>query len=301
MVPNYEILSGCCMKQMCLLGDGTVNLTVTSPPYFQQKDYGHDLQIGWENSLGEYLSKMRRVLDSLYRLTAPTGSAFIVVGDSYAEGTMQLVPQRLACLAADCGWLVRNDLIWLKTDAAPGRGPNRWRLTHEHILFLVKSLQGYVFHEKAIRKPYSEATLKRWGNGQRYGGPKAKTLPGLSDKKNKGKGNRFPVGKSFRLNPDGTLPSDVIQCPSGRTPLDHYATFPSALIESFVLAASDEGALVFDPFAGTGTTGEVAIRHGRRFLGIELSDHYAEIARGRLAAVVCSQPEPPLGESATRT
>ena len=142
----------------------------------------------------------------------------------------------------------------------------------------MKSLNGYVFNEKAIRQPYSEATLKRWGKGQKYGGPKAKTLP-------KAKGNRFPVGKSFRLNPDGTLPSDVIQCPSGRSSLDHYATFPPSLIETFVLAASNEGDLVFDPFAGTGTTGEVALRHGRRFFGIELSDHYVSIARKRLATV----------------
>ena len=288
MPKHHTLVAGCCLEQMSSLRDASVNLTVTSPPYFQQKDYGNDLQIGWEDSLDEYLAKMRKVLEGLYRLTAGTGSAFVIVGDSYAGGTMQLVPQRLACMATECGWLIRNDLIWFKTDAAPGRGPNRWRLTHEHILFLVKSLNGYVFNEKAIRQPYSEATLKRWGKGQKYGGPKAKTLPTVSDKKDKAKGNRFPVGKSFRLNPDGTLPSDVIQCPSGRSSLDHYATFPPSLIETFVLAASNEGDLVFDPFAGTGTTGEVALRHGRRFFGIELSDHYVSIARKRLATVECS-------------
>lgn len=285
MNTTHTIVSGCCLEQMCLLNDESVDLTVTSPPYFQQKDYGSNLQIGWEDSLEAYLSKMRRVLESLYRLTLPNGSVFVVVGDSYAAGAMQLVPQRLACIAADCGWLIRNDLIWHKTDAAPGRAPNRWRLTHEHILFLVKSLNGYVFHESAIRQPYAEATLKRWGKGQRYGGPKAKTQPRSIGKKENSKGNRFPDGRSFRLNPDGTLPSDVINCASGRSSLDHYATFPSSLIETFILAASNEGALVFDPFAGTGTTGEVALRHGRRFLGIDVSELYVSIARERLESL----------------
>jgi DNA modification methylase len=285
MQNSHRLVAGCCLQQMSAIRNESVNLTVTSPPYFQQKDYGNDLQIGWEDSLDAYLAKMRKVLEGLYRLTAVSGSAFVVVGDSYVRGTMQLVPQRLACMAAECGWFIRNDLIWFKTDAAPGRGPNRWRMTHEHILFLVKSRSGYIFNEKAIRKPYSEATLRRWGKGQQYGGPKARTLPMVSDKKEKAKGNRFPVGRSFRLNPDGTMPSDVIQCPSGRSSLDHYATFPPSLIETFVLAASNKGDLVFDPFAGTCTTGEVALRHGRKFYGIELSDHYVSIGRKRLATV----------------
>lgn len=288
MNTTHTIVSGCCLEQMCLLNDESVDLTVTSPPYFKQKNYGSDLQIGWEASLEAYLFKMRRVLESLYRLTASHGSVFVVVGDSYAAGTMQLVPQRLACIAVECGWLIRNDLIWYKTDAAPGRAPNRWRLTHEHVLFLVKSSKGYVFHENAIRQPYSGATLKRWGKGQRYGGPKAKTQPKSSGTKENSKGNRFRDGQSFSLNPDGTLPSDVINCASGRSSLDHYATFPASLIETFVLAASNEGALVFDPFAGTGTTGDVALRHSRRFLGIDVSEHYVRIARERLASIQCA-------------
>lgn len=267
----------------------SVDLTVTSPPYFQQKDYGDDRQIGWESSRDEYLRKMTRFMQLLWGLTAPSGSAFVVIGDSYCRGTMQLIPQRLACIAADLGWHIRNDLIWSKTDAAPGRAPNRWRFTHEHVLFLTKSPNAYVFDEPVIRQPYSTATLKRWGRGQRYGGPKASRQPAESSKKGKSKGNRLPAGKSFVLNPEGTMPSDVIQMASGRSKFKHYATFPLALAETFVVAASGPDALVFDPFTGTGTTGEAALRRGRRFLGIELSAEYAEIARGRLSSAV-SEP-----------
>lgn len=293
MARRCKIICGCCLDEMAALAPESVDLTVTSPPYFQQKDYGDDRQIGWESSLDEYLRKMTRLLELMHRLTVAEGSAFLVVADTYDRGTMQLVPQRLACVATDIGWYMRNDLIWVKTDAAPGRTDKRWRYTHEHVLFLTKSSQSYWFDDSAIRQPYAEATLKRWGNGQRYGGPKAMTGSTDGSKKQKAKGNRFPAGKSFVLNPKGTLPSDVIQLPSGRSKFAHYATFPPALAESFVLAASPPGGLVFDPFTGTGTTGEVALKHGRRFLGVELSAEYAAIATERLvgaSAALSSQP-----------
>jgi DNA modification methylase len=286
MAKRYSVICGCCLEKMAALEPGSVDLTVTSPPYFQLKDYGDDRQIGWESSRDEYLGKMTRFMLLLRGLTAPSGSAFIVIGDSYDRGTMQLIPQRLACIAADMGWHIRNDLIWSKTDAAPGKTPNRWRFTHEHILFLTKSPNAYVFDDAAIRQPYSVATLRRWGKGQRYGGPKAKKRPAEWGKKQQAKGNRLAAGKSFVLNPGGTLPSDVIQLPSGRSKFKHYATFPLALAETFVVAASGPDALVFDPFTGSGTTGEAALRRGRRFLGIELSAEYAAIARGRLSEVV---------------
>jgi DNA modification methylase len=76
----------------------------------------------------------------------------------------------------------------------------------------------------------------------------------------------------------------VIDCATARSRLDYFATFPIELIEKFVLATSDAGDLVLDPFAGTATTGAAAVRHGRRFLGIELNPTYAKIARDRLDA-----------------
>lgn len=285
MLNPYNVVHGCCLQHIRTINDGHIDLTVTSPPYFQQKDYGNDLQLGWEPTLAQYLEKLSFLFQELFRVTADHGSAFVVVGDTYEQGSMQLVPQRLACIAQECGWLIRNDLIWAKSDAAPGRAPRRWRFTHEHILFMVKSLGAYVFHEDVIRQPYSDATLKRWANGQKYGGPKSLASVPTSNKKAKSRGNRFNKGKSFTLNPSGTLPADVITRAAGRTALRHYATFPPALIETFVLAASNANAMVFDPFCGSGTTGEVAIRNGRRFLGIEISDQYVEIARDRLSSL----------------
>jgi DNA modification methylase len=215
------------------------------------------------------------VFDGLFRVTKPMGSCFFVVGDTYVNKSLQLVPQRLAIAACDAGWTLRNDLIWSKSDAAPDGAADRWRFAHEHILFLTKQARGYTFHADEIRVPYSPVTLRRWANGQQYGGDKAQDEAGP-------KGQRFKRGKTFKLHEKGTLPRDVVECATARSRLDHFATFPLDLIEQFVLATSNKGDLVFDCFAGTATTGVAALRNQRRFLGIELNAEYAKIARDRL-------------------
>src|SRR5438094_8878689 len=115
------------------------------------------------------------------------------------------------------------------------------------------------FRADAIRVPHSAVTKRRWGNGQRYGGRKAKDEAGPD-------GQRFKRGKTFRLNEKGALPRDVLEFPTARSSLDHFATFPPALVEKLLLATTDEGDLVLDPFAGPATTGVVAISHRRPFL-----------------------------------
>jgi DNA modification methylase len=188
----------------------------------------------------------------------------------------------LAIAACEVGWTIRNDLIWAKTDAAPDGACDRWRFSHEHILFLTKSARGYKFNADEIRVPYSPVTLRRWAGGQQYGGYKAKDEAGP-------RGQRFKKGKTFKLHDKGTIPRDVVECATARSKLDHFATFPLELIEQFVLATTDLGDLVFDPFAGTATSGVAAIRRGRRFLGIELNPQYTKIARARLKTVAIAE------------
>lgn len=271
------ILEGSVESRLAEIADGSVQTTVTSPPYFRQKDYHAAGQLGWESSVGEYVGKMSKLFEQLWRVTKPSGTCFFVVGDSYVNKALQLVPQRLAIAAADVGWTVRNDLIWAKTDAAPDGAADRWRFSHEHVLFMTKSARGYKFDADAIRVPYSPVTLRRWAGGQQYGGDKAKDQAGP-------KGQRFKKGKTFKLHAKGTLPRDAIECATARSKLDHFATFPEELIERFLLATTDPGDLVLDCFAGTGTTGVAALRNGRRFLGVELNPQYARIARSRLKA-----------------
>lgn len=270
-----QLVHGRAEAELGRLPANSVATTITSPPYFRQKDYKVAGQIGWEESVEAYIERIAAVLRQVWRVTAASGSCFVVVGDSYVNKSLQLVPQRLAIAASDIGWTVRNDLIWAKTDAAPDGAADRWRFSHEHILFLTRRPRGYKFKPDAIRVPYSPQTLRRWANGQAYGGKKAQQQAGPL-------GQRFKRGKTFRLNPAGAVARDVLQYPTARSPLDHFATYPLELVERLLLATTDEGDLVLDPFAGTATTGVAALGNGRRFIGIELNPDYVRIARQRL-------------------
>jgi site-specific DNA-methyltransferase (adenine-specific) len=248
-----------------------VALTVTSPPYYRHRDYGVRGQIGREATLDLYLCEITSVLRETLRVTDDAGSCFFVVGDSYLNRRLLLVPHRIALAAADVGWTVRNDLIWHKKDPAPESPRDRWRSGHEHILFLTKQPKGYRFNPNAIRVPHAPATLRRWGGGQVYDGAKSRDRGSELD-------SRMRHGKSFSLNPKGCLPIDVWSLACANASARHYATFPESLVERMILACSRPGDLVLDPFVGSGTTCAVALRLGRRCLGIELNPEYAAIA-----------------------
>ncbi len=272
---KHCIIRGDAATELAKMKPESVALTVTSPPYFKHRDYGADGQIGQERSLAEYLNNMKSVLEGLLRVTTASGSCFIVVGDTYRAGKLLLVPHRLAIVATEIGWNVRNDIIFHKLDPAPDSAKNRWRAGHEHILFLAKVPTGYVFNDKAVRVPYSSVTIRRWGNGQTYGGQK-------SESRARRNGPRIGHGKRFALNPDGCVPTDVWSLPNGNSSAKHYAAFSQGLVARIIEACSNEGDTVLDPFVGSGTTAVVAKALGRRCLGIELNREYAQMARNAL-------------------
>lgn len=252
-----------------------VALTVTSPPYYQHRDYGVRGQIGRESTLEGYLERIQAILVELFRVTDEAGACFFVIGDTYRNRKLLLVPHRIALLADSIGWTVRNDVIWNKTDPAPESPRNRWRSGHEHILFLTKRSAGYRFNADAVRVPYSEATQRRWGAGQSYGGPKSRDRKDARD-------SRMRDGQTFKLNPRGCLPTDVWSLPASNTSDRHYAAFPEQLVRPIIEACSDAGDLVVDPFAGSGTTCRVAVSLGRRCLGIDLNPQYVALASASL-------------------
>lgn len=268
-VHHTDALEGCRS-----LEDESVNQVVFSPPYWKQKDYGTDLQIGFSESRGEYLEYLHDLFAELRRAATTAATLFVIVGDTIRDGECQLIPHRIAILLQDTGWHVRNTLIWNKSDAAPRRCSRQWRPVHEHILFAAKNIRSQTFNEDAIRIPYSPRTLRRWGQGQTYGGSKSgRTGP---------KGQAFPRGKSFTLNPKGTIAGDVITHATSQSRDRHFATFPEALVSRLIEAGSNEGDLVLDPFCGTGTTGIAAMKLGRRFLGFDVNTEYLNLATSNL-------------------
>jgi len=177
---------------------------------------------------------------------------FLVIGDTYRNRRLLLVPHRIAIHADSIGWTVRNDIIWKKTDPAPESPRNRWRSGHEHILFLTKRATGYRFNTDAVRVPYAAATLRRWGAGQSYGGPKSRQRKDAKD-------SRMRDGQTFKLNSRGCLPTDVWTLPASNTSQHHYAAFPEQLVRPIIEACSHPGDLVIDPFVDSGTVCRAAV------------------------------------------
>ena len=117
-------------------------------------------QIGRESTAELYLRHIKAVLIQILRVTNDAGSCFLVIGDSYVNRRLLLIPHRIALAAVDAGWTVRNDLIWHKKDPPPESPRDRWRSAHEHILFLTKQPKGYRFNADQIRVPHALARPK---------------------------------------------------------------------------------------------------------------------------------------------
>jgi site-specific DNA-methyltransferase (adenine-specific) len=130
-VVGDRIICGDAKQVLRTLPDGIVDLTVTSPPYFLHRDYGVNGQLGREATVHDYVRHIRGVLKELLRVTAETGACFFVIGDTYRQQKLLLVPHRIAIAADQLGWTVRNDLIWSKLDPAPESPRNRWRSAQE--------------------------------------------------------------------------------------------------------------------------------------------------------------------------
>ena len=101
MADEHRIMRGDAGECLATLADDSVDLVITSPPYFRHRDYGVERQIGAEATVSEYVAKLRAVLAELLRVTEPTGSCFFVVGDTYWKQKLLLVPHRLALGIAD--------------------------------------------------------------------------------------------------------------------------------------------------------------------------------------------------------
>ena len=277
MTSDSPIICGDAEATLRTLPAKSVALTVTSPPYFRHRDYNVAGQLGQESTLSEYLTRLGRVLSELLRVTDDVGCCFLVIGDSYTNRRLQLVPHRLAILATDLGWTVRNDIIWRKASPPPESVKNRWRSGHEHVLFMTKRPSGYRFNTDVIRIPHSAETIRRWGAGQSYGGSKSQQRRHPDD-------SRMRDGQVFQLNPKGCLPTDVWQLAAANLSSLHFAAFPAELAHLAIKACSDSGDLILDPFVGSGTTCVAALQNNRRCLGIELNPEFAAMARAAVSA-----------------
>jgi DNA modification methylase len=206
------------------------------------------------------------------------------------------IPWRLAFALQNDGWWLRQDIIWHKPNPIPESITDRCTKAHEYIFLLSKSAT-YYFDADAIKEP---ASLNTHDRGSNPVNPKAKwkTPDGWDTSKGEGGHGAFhrkgrEAGKvkqneSFSAalvgKPDNRNKRSVWTVGTQAFPEAHFATFPEKLIEPCILAGCPAGGTVLDPFSGSGTTGVVALRYHRNYIGIELSAEYAAMSERRITS-----------------
>ena len=166
-------------------------------------------------------------------------------------------------LRAD-GWYLRQDIIWHKPNPMPESVKDRCTKSHEYIFLLSKS-KYYYYDNEAIKEP-----AKDWGTRDRSKGKYHNEGTGLQP--------HSGLEKSYPTKNKRSVWSVTNKPYKGA----HFATFPADLIEPCILAGSEKGDIVLDPFMGSGTTAVVAKSHGRHYMGCELHEDYGKLIQKRL-------------------
>ena len=292
----------------------SVQMCVTSPPYYGLRDYGADGQIGVEQSPEEYIARLTEVFAEVHRVLKDDGTLWLNIADSYAgsgKGPMTLaveangknkdlydmksriyevpkkwkgvkpkdmigIPWMLAFALREFGYYLRSDIIWHKTNCLPESVKDRPSKCYEHIFLLSKSPK-YYFDYKAIREPIKDVTAERYKRGR------------SDNSKYYGKGNALlqninrPHDDYSMFDQQYRRKRDVWEVSTNTYKMDeHFAMFPEKLIEPCILAGSRAGDTVLDPFFGSGTTGAVAKRLGREYIGIEINPVFCKKAGLRI-------------------
>ncbi len=274
------ILCGEALAELQKLPDALVDCIVTSPPYYGQREYRGEGEIGREATPQEYVARLAAVFREARRVLKPTGTCWLVLGDKYQSGQLLGMPWRVALALMDDGWTLRRDIIWHKPNAMPSAAKTRPTVDHEYVFFLVRSA-NYYYDADAIREPhvtFSEQSRMKGGRKhffQRGGTPEAG--------KNGGAINLHDGRWDQAFHPQGRNKRTVWSIPLSKFREAHFAVFPEALVETCLAAGCPAGGLVLDPFLGSGTTAMVAKRLSRRYLGIDCVAEYCAMAQRRLA------------------
>jgi DNA modification methylase len=299
-----------CLETLKKMPNDYLDCVISSPPYWQLRDYGYDGQWGLEPTFQQYLEHLWEMMDEIYRVLKPNGTCWINLGDTYnnsgwagdrkdkyadqpivASGTkagrggqkgfpdkcLILIPHRFAIGCIDRGWIMRNDIIWAKRNGMPEPVNDRFTKKHEYIFLMTKS-KKYYFDLDAIRDKHI------WENDKRNDGKRheyKEDAKSHNDDKVGAKGVSFnPLGKNT-----GTV-SDFWDIKTKPSSVKHYASYNVELITKPILAGCPEGGLIYDPFMGSGTTAIHSIMNNRNFIGSEMSADYLEIANKRISEVL---------------
>ena len=141
--------------------DESVDMCITSPPYYNLRDYKNTGQIGAEASVDLFVSNLCEVFDEVHRVLKPTGSCWVNIGDTYDKKRLLQVPSRFEIAMSDRGWYLRNEIIWNKPNPQPISSKDRFWTNHEKMFWFVKKLKGYYFDRVPTLEPWAEVTIRR--------------------------------------------------------------------------------------------------------------------------------------------
>ena len=323
-----KIICGDALTVLRTLPDKCCRCCVTSPPYFNLRDYGVAGQIGLEPTMQEYIARLVEVFAEVKRVLADDGTLWVNIADSYGQnfrwgnkekasskqlsnrGTVAFmdkskkmnlpnknlmgIPWRLAFSLQDSGWILRQDIVWAKTNCMPESVRDRCTKSHEYI-FLLSKQQRYYFNSEAILEPAvgfnnepiagsigafgQEQSRRRKGNSKTFRGGKY-TAQNTFD--NSRELSRDSHGNCENNTGKRRMRSVWNMATTASGGVTHYAKFPNELAERCILCGTAEGDIVLDPFVGSGTTCRVANRYGRQYIGIDLNPEYCKAAEAEI-------------------
>lgn len=292
---SVRLICGDAIRELDKLENFSVQTIVTSPPYWALRDYQNKKQLGSESTPDRYIKRLVNVFAAARRVLRDDGTLWLVLGDTYSSGrkgsggpsrkqnrnkgsrfpSVKLdpsvpaknllgIPWRVALALQADGWIVRSEIIWSKPNPMPASVKDRPTVQHETV-FLLSKKPKYFYSADAIREP-AQGSHTRGAN---------RSLIKERNDNDRNLLSPHPLGRNKR-----SVWTVTPKAYKGA----HFATFPPALVKPMILAGSKEGDTVLDPFCGSGTTGFVALQHGRDFIGIDVNESYLTLARNRLAA-----------------
>ncbi|WP_312831932.1 DNA-methyltransferase [Pseudomonas lactis] len=264
MPPSHQILIGDCIESMRTLPDSSVQMCVTSPPYFWQRDYGVVGQMGQEETPEKFVSALVSVFAEVRRLLKDDGVIWLNLGDSYYSGNGQPTGSDPRSPSRD----------WMRTKVrpldVPGLGyPKKSLLGIPWMVAKALQADGWTVRADVI-----------WCRDTAFSEPSVKDRPYRQHE------YLFLISKSRRYWFDrSALPEESVwHIPHERGVKGHSAAFPKELARRCILSGCPEGGVVLDPFGGAGTTAVVAMQEGRKSILCELNPEYAAMAERRIAA-----------------
>jgi site-specific DNA-methyltransferase (adenine-specific) len=317
-----QVIHGDCLELLRQLPAECIDAMITSPPYYQQREYGGGF--GNEDSIDEYIENMLDVFARCVAKIKPTGNLFVNMGDKYEDSSLLLVPYLFAKKAVErTGVKLINVITWVKPNPQPRQYRRRLVSSTEPFFHFVKS-DAYQYHYDRftaqrdvvrsemktgnnVGKKYFELVEQSDLTGEQKKLARMEIQQAIHEVKtgaiasfrmkirgihseayggHEGGRKSHLKAKGFTIIRmyDRSIKRDVLECPIlAIKSLNHPAVYPEFLVQELLNLTTEPGDVVLDPFLGSGTTAVVAKRMERHFIGFEINEKYCQVANARIA------------------